>query len=458
MAVDNNTTPSGLPLTGIRVIDLSSVWAMPYAAGMLADLGAEVIKIEALQRLDSNRGFGVWPDAIGGVEPWNAAAVFSIINRGKRSITLNLADGRGRDVFRKLVAISDIVIENYTARVMRGWELDYDRLREIKPDIIMVSNTGYGHEGPWESYPVQGTALEATTGIPNFTGYRGGRPWTAGQSYPDFVAMWHGLFCLMAALRRRNLTGQGQWIDLGMYQANVSVQGEALLDYVANGRLGERLGNRDHISGVQGAYRTAGDDQWIVVSALNDDDWHALRGVLGPDAWTGAAPDSLEEARNRHDEVDDVLGRWAESRGREEAVEALRAAGLAAGPVNNVRDLFLDPHLQERGFYEMVDHAPGTGIGRRPLIGRAFSISEMPISIRRPAPPLGEANEYVMKELLGLSDAEFDELVSEQLTGTRPPLDEPMSGMPVELLLGSGRIKVHDADYKRVLKIVDEGS
>jgi len=449
-----NETRSQLPLEGIRVLDLSSVWAMPYATGLMADLGAEVIKIEALQRLDSNRGFAVWPETEGGREPWNAVGVFSIINRGKRSLTLNLAEERGRELFRELVKKSDVVIENYTARVMRGWNLDYEQLREINPRIIMVSNTGYGHGGPWESYPVQGTSLEATTGIPHFTGYAGGRPWTVGQSYPDFVAMWHGLFCIMSALRRRKLTGEGQWIDLGMYQANVSFQGEAMLDYVANGRIGGRMGNRNHIAGVQGCYQALGDDHWFAVAAQTDGEWRALCDVLGASAWGEVVvPEMLSDARARHDDVDRVIAAWAETRPREDVIDVLRGVDLPAGPVNNARDLLLDPHLQEREFYEMLEHAPGTGIGRRPVIGRAYHLSDTVVGIRRPAPPLGEGNAYILKELLGISEEEFDDLEAQKITGIPPPNDEPINGLPIDVLLGAGRIKTHDPDYADLLGI-----
>ena len=453
----NEPQAKKLPLTGIRVLDLTSVWAMPYAAGVLTDLGAEVIKIEALQRLDSSRGMGVWPDTIGGREPWNAVGTFSVLNRGKRSITLNMADERGREVFRDLVKISDIVVENYTARVMRNWKLEYEHLEQLRPGLIMVSNTGYGHGGPWESYAVQGTALESTTGIPNYTGYIGGRPWTVGQSYPDFVAMWHGLFCVMTALRRRTLTGEGQWIDLGMYAANVALQGEGVLDYVANDRLGERMGNRDFTGGVQGCYQTDGDDRWLAVSAQSDDEWRALRDVIGPTAWGEVAPPTtLAEARTRHDEVDLVVGAWAAARHREDAVDILRGAGLPAGPVNDARDLFFDPQLQERGLYEYVDHAPGTGVGRRPIIGRAFHLSDTQFHVHRPAPPLGEANGYVFQELLGMSDKDYNGLLAAEITGTRAPLDEPQSGLPIDALLGVRRIRIHDAEYKERLGIVEE--
>ena len=449
---------TGRPLEGVRVLDLSSVWAMPYLCASMAELGAEVIKIEALQRLDSNRSIaGIFPERHGGSEPWNVAGPFSIVNRGKRSITLDLSREAGRDAFRDLVLISDVVVENYTPRVMRGWELSYPHLRTLRPDIIMLSNTGYGHDGPWEDYPVQGTALEPTTGITHFAGYRGDRPSTIGQSYPDFVAMWHGLFCVMTALRHRAISGEGQWIDLGMYQATVSFMGEAMLDYVANGRMGERIGNRDPAGGVQGCYQTLGDDCWMVVSACTDAEWQSLNTVLGPAAWGEIkAPASLADAYEQHDDVDEVLAAWAAGRAREEAVEAMRRAGVPTGPVNDARDLLLDPHLRERAFYEMVDHAEGTGVGRRPVIGRGYRLSRTPPRIDRPAPPLGEANEYVFKELLGMSDERFDQLSADAIIGRLEPLDEPETGMSVEDLLRLGTLRIHDADYRKRLGLERE--
>ena len=463
MTTMNPTNPapgSALPMAGLRVLDLTSVWAMPYACGAMTDFGAEVIKIEGLSRLDSTREAGLYPDLNGTTEPWNSPGTYSVLNRGKRSITLNMASERGRELFRELVKTADIVVENYTARVMRNWQLDYDHLKELRPGIIMVSNTGYGHGGIWESYPVQGTALEATTGIPNFSGYADGRPWTVGQSYPDFVAMWHGLFCVMMALRRRELTGEGQWIDLGMYPANVALQGEAMLDYAANGRLGGRIGNRDHIQGVQGAYQTAGDDQWMVVSAATDGEWLAMRGVLDAAGatWNGSAPATLADARARHDEVDERLSAWAATLSREASVDVMRSAGLPAGPCNDARDLATDPHVQQRGIYEMVDHAPGTGIGRRPIIGRAFRLSEEQIKVAGPAPKLGEANDYVFKGILGLSDSEFADLVEEKITGGKEPRDEAPTGLPIDALLGVRRIRVHDPNYREILGIVPESA
>lgn len=450
-----------LPLEGLRVIDTSSVFAMPYTASMLADLGAEVIKIEALQRLDQTRGsaWGVWPENKGGDRPWDQGGPFSNLNRGKRSLILDMSREEGREIFRDLVRISDIVVENYTARVMRGWGLDYPKLRELRPDIIHVSNTGYGHNSPWESYPVQGTALEPMTGITHFSGYLGDRPWKIAQSYPDFVAMWHALFCIMAALRHRALTGEGQWIDVGMYQVNVSFLGEGVLDYAANRRLGGRIGNRDHTGAVQGSYRCIGDERWLAVTARTDDEWNVLRDLIGPAVWgESAAPATLSEAYARHDEVDAALGAWAAEREREEAVALLREAGLPAGPINDARDLLLDPHLRERGFYQMVDHAPASGVGRRPIIGEPWKLSETPVSIRRPAPPLGEANAYVLEDLVGLSPETFDRLVAERLTGELEAPPERPNPLPLDEQVRLGRIHSYDPDYRERLGLAREMS
>jgi crotonobetainyl-CoA:carnitine CoA-transferase CaiB-like acyl-CoA transferase len=445
-------TPDSRPLRGVRVLDTSSVFAMPYAAAVMADLGAEVIKIEALHHLDQTRGaaWSIWPENATGLTPWDVGGPFCNLNRGKRSIALDLSKDAGRELFRDLVRTADVVIENNTARVMRGWGLDYPQLREIRPDIIMVSNTGYGHNSPWESYPVQGTALEPMTGICHFSGYIGDRPWKIAQSYPDFLAMWHALFCIMAGLRHRELTGEGQWLDVGMYQLNVSFLGEAILDYAANGRLGGRIGNRDHLGGVQGCYQTEGDDRWLVVGAYTDAQWRALLELLGPGRWTGTAPASLAEARERHDELDAVLAAWTSGRTREEAVDACRAAGLPAGPVNDNRDLLLDPHLRARGFYEWIEHeAPAVGL--RPLIGRCFRLSETPLVIERPAPPLGEGNEVVFEDLLGIAAERYHLLVKETITGMLEPLAEPAPTLPIPDQLRTGRIRLYDPDYRAKL-------
>ena len=265
---------STLPLAGMRVLDLSTVLAIPYCGGLLTDLGAEVIKIEAPNRLDAMRN-NDWltREAGPGDDPWNRAGGFQTINRGKRSFVLNLAEERGREVFRKLVAVSDVVINNYTPRVLRGWGLGFDELVKIRPDLILLSNTGYGSSGPWSPFPTQGTVLENTMGITAYTGYRGDKPWKAGQSYPDFITCWTGLTALMAAVLHRKATGNGQWIDMGMYQIGVALMPEPILGLQANGERWERIGNEDRAHVPSNVYPAAGDDKWLALSVTSDEQW-----------------------------------------------------------------------------------------------------------------------------------------------------------------------------------------
>lgn len=452
-----------LPLEGIRVIDSSYVFAMPYTAAILGDLGAEVIKLEPLHRLDQTRSVGpwsVWPENEAGRFPWDNSGPFSVLNRNKRSVALDLGNPEGREVFKGLVKISDIVIENYTPRVMKNWGLDYPKLKELKPDLIMISNTGYGHNSPWENFPVQGTALEPTTGISHFSGYIGGRPWKIGQSYPDFVAMWHGLFTIMAALRHKAISGEGQWIDLGMYQANVSYFGEAVLDYAANGNNGGRIGNRDETGMVQGCYQCQGDERWLTVTARNDAEWLSLAQLVTTDGgaeWgQKGVPQTLKEAYARHDEVDAILANWAKQQDQTEAIAKFRKAGLPAGPVNDARDLLLDPHLKARGFYEMVPHDPSLNVGTRPMIGRPWKLSDTEVTIRRAGPRLGEANDYVLKALLGLSEDQINQLVANGVTGTLPPTEDPPKALTIEQQLKLGRIHEYDPDYRQKLGLSEK--
>ncbi len=237
-----------------------------------------------------------------------------------------------------------------------------------------------------------------------------------------------------------------------MYQANVSFLGEAMLDYAANGNLGGRIGNRDHLGAVQGCYQTMGDDRWVTVTAATDAEWQGLCGLLSPEAWSpDRPPATLAEARARHDDVDQALAAWAAGRTREAAVEQLRAIGLAAGPVNDNRDLLLDRHLRARGFFEMVEHAPHTAIGRRPIMSRPYKISDLDLSVERPAPPLGEANAYVFRGLLGLSQEAYQRLVDDKLTGELEPLAQPPEVMPMDEQVRRGRIRLYDRDYRQRL-------
>lgn len=275
-------TQPTLPLNGIRVLDLSYVFAVPYMAGLLSDLGAEVIKIEAPHKLDQTRGraFGPYLDNDPAQDPWNRSGIFYVVNRGKRSLAMDLGQPQGQELFRELVAKSDIVLENFTPRVMRKWGLNYDELKKIKPSLIMLSNTGYGSTGPWSSFPSQGTTLEATMGITFYTGYRDDKPWKVGQSYPDFIACWAGLNALWAAIAHMRKTGQGQWIDVGMYQLGVALMPEPLLQKQLDGTEPVRMGNEHPEHVPSNLYRAQGEDQWLALTVRTDTQWAALTSLM----------------------------------------------------------------------------------------------------------------------------------------------------------------------------------
>jgi crotonobetainyl-CoA:carnitine CoA-transferase CaiB-like acyl-CoA transferase len=447
-----------LPFSGVRVLDSTYVFALPYTGALLADLGAEVIKIEGPGRMDVTRG-GVWSGAFPENDPgedwWNRSSTYNLLNRGKKSLTLDLSTPRGRALFAELVKVSDVVMENYTPRVMKGWGLDYPNLRRLRPDIIMVSNTGYGHgDGPYSHYPAQATTQEATHGHCAVTGYIGGPPSKAGQSFVDFLASWTALFAIAAALRLRQRTGQGQWIDIGMYQCGVMFLSEFLMDYIANGRVAGRLGNRHPSRAPQGVYPARGKDQWIVLSVGDDEQWRALCALMGRPTLASDPrfADSLSRLKN-HAALDDIIAQWTSQHDRYDLMHRLQAVGIPAGPVLNARDLHLDPHYRARGFLEDVAYPPERGIGKRPLIGRPWKASGVPARIQGPAPRLGEHNAEVLLGLLGLPPEEVRGLEEAGIIAQAPRDAHLEPRPPAEEMVRMGILAEWDPLYRQRLGI-----
>jgi crotonobetainyl-CoA:carnitine CoA-transferase CaiB-like acyl-CoA transferase len=449
---EKRNAPRGtLPLAGMRVLDLSTVLAIPYCGALLSDLGAEVIKIEPPTRLDSMRTNDWLSREVGaGNDPWNRSGGFQTLNRGKRSLVLNLAQERGREVFKKLVAVSDIVINNYTPRVLRGWGLGYDELEKIRPGLILLSNTGYGSTGPWSPFPVQGTVLENTMGITAYTGYRGDKPWKVGQSYPDFITCWTGLTAVMAAVLHHKATGEGQAIDMGMYQIGVALMPEPLLALQATGETWERIGSEDRVHVPSNVYPAAGDDRWLTISVTSDDEWAAFARAIGrPELAADERYREASQRRSRREEIDAIVRAWTARQDAWSATRALQDAGVAAGPVLSVRDLLLDPHLRARGFYEYVEHWQPMGV--RPLIGRPYVFRNTPLRIRKPAPRYGEDNSYVLRDVLRLDEAEIASLYEEGITSDAPLFKPNVRPDDLEPGLRNGSIREIDADYREKL-------
>lgn len=412
---------STLPLKGVRVLDLSYVFAVPYIGALLADLGAEVIKIEAPNRLDLTRGmaFARYAENEPGSEPWNRSGVFNVLNRGKKSIALDLNSEEGRKIFFNLLNDTDILLENFTPRVMRKWNMQYEQLAKIKPSLIMLSNTGYGSGGPWSEFPSQGTTLEATMGLTQYTGYREDKPWKAGQSYPDFLATWSGLLAILAALVYRKKTGVGQWIDLGMYQVGSGMVAEAILQYQLDGVDIERTGNEDPVHVPSNVYRAKGEDRWVAISVCSDDEWKTLTKLM---SHPGMAEDFKykDESSRRANrlQIDQIVSEWVQDKEPMELMMTLQEHGIACGPVFNSRDLMVNEQMRHRKFYQMINHK--FGIGARPIIGRPYRFKNRTIKISKPAPGFGENTLQVLRDCLSIKESVIGSLFRDGIVSDHP--------------------------------------
>ena len=453
---------SRAPLENIRVVDLSRVFAMPFAGANLADLGAEVIKIDTCQAqfMETTRTItGPFPDNQPGELWWEQGGTFQTLNRGKRSLTLDLRSEEAQGILKELVSVSDIVLENFTPRVMARFGLDYASLRAVKPDLIMVSNTGYGHSGPWSSFGAMASALEPTHGTGAFMGYleddgsgslrEGNVPNKVGNSYTDFLATWTALVSIMAALLHRAKTGRGTWIDLAMYQAGASFIGEGLLAYAFNGQRAQRIGNRHTAMAPHGCYPCLGEDQWVTIAVRDDADWLAFCHAIG--APELAADPRLATASQRlmeQDELDSIVSGWTGERTSYQVMETLQGAGVPAGPVLTAGQALADPHFRHRGFFEKVTHPAETGLGEKEYIGRGWKFSGSQAGITGPAPLLGEANGYALREILGLTPERMDALADQSIIGVEPIGGRPSAQVPLETQVELGWVAAYDPGFK----------
>ena len=449
------------PLDNIRVVDLSRVFAMPFAGANLADLGAEVIKIDTCQTqfMDTTRTItGPFPGNQPGELWWEQGGTFQTLNRGKRSLTLDLRSEEARHILKDLVSVSDIVLENFTPRVMARFGLDYASLRAVKPDLIMVSNTGYGHSGPWSNFGAMASSLEPTHGTGAFMGYLdadgsprlepGSVPNKVGNSYTDFLATWTALLSVMAALLHRATTGRGTWVDLAMYQAGASFVGEGLLAYSFNGERSRRIGNRHASMAPHGCYPCLGEDQWVTIAVRDDEDWRAFCGAIGqPNLASMARFATVPQRLQNQDELDGVVARWTAERTSYEVMEVLQGAGVPAGPVLTAAQALEDSHFRHRGFFEKVTHPADTGLGSRDYIGRGWKFSRSTAEIAGPAPLLGEANGYALSELLGMPQGRLDALARDEVIGTEPIGGGAPSQVPLEAQVELGWIAGYVSDY-----------
>jgi crotonobetainyl-CoA:carnitine CoA-transferase CaiB-like acyl-CoA transferase len=449
-----------LPLEAIRVLDFTQVYAGPTCTRILADLGADVIKVEGVKRMDITRNF-VMPENDSTDDYWNKAGYFQMRNGGKRSLTLDFSEeagGAGIEIVKKLVAQCDVVAESFTPHVMRKLGIDYESLKAIRPDIIMISLSGYGQDGPWRDFSAYGMGLEPASGISSLTGYPGGDPLRTGISFTDPYSGIVGAGAVLAALVYRRRTGKGQYIDLSEQEAAIPVTGYGTMDYAMNKRLPMRTGNRSLWYAPQGVYRCTGEDNWLAITVRNDTEWAAFCAATGHEEW--ASDRRFADVLSRfehHDALDELIEAWTKTQDSREAMEKLQAAGVIAAAVLSPKQVLFDPHLKARGFYDRVETE---NAGIRPLphqLGAKFSEFEMP-SARR-APRLGEHNEEILVGLLGMSQEEIVKLEETKVIGTEPVLAVPIPVMrmfvqwPLTSYQSMGALGGIETDYREQLGI-----
>jgi len=404
-----------LPLYGIRVLDLTMAWAGPYATRLLGDMGAEVIKVEAVNSWDLIRTFTGQPPKVERV--WDKSPYFNHLNRDKYGCVLDLSQERGRELFLRLAAISDVVIENFRAEVMENLGLTYEVLSAANPQLIVVSMPAHGSTGPERDFIAYGTNAEQLSGLCHLTGYEGGPPQKTGISYGDPVAGVAAAGAIALALWDRRRSGRGQYIEVAQRENLINLIGEQVVAYSMTGREPARRGNRHTSMAPHGCYPCSGDDEWLTLACEDDAQFAALCRVMGrPElAADERFADVVSRYRNQ-EALDAEIAAWARERPKETAA-ALQAAGVPASPVLSSPGVFEDAHLRARGFFESVAHSVA---GTWEVEGPHWRFSESPGHVRLPAPAFGEHNAYVFRELLGLSEEEVAALEAEGVTGSAP--------------------------------------
>jgi len=405
-----------LPLHGIRVLDLSKVWAGPYCTRLLGDMGAEVIKVEGPASVDMIRELTLLPRDT--ERAYNKSAYFNTYNRNKYGCALDLRHPRGRELALRLVALSDVVIENYRSDVLASLDLTYETMRSVRADVVLVSMPSHGLWGPEADRVAFGTNIEQLSGLAWLNGYPDGPPHRSAISYGDPMAGATAAAATIAALLFRRWTGRGQHVELAQWEALLPFTGEFFVEYSMTGREPARRGNRHASMAPHGVYRCAGEDTWVAIAVGTDEEFAALCQVIGrPELARDARFADVVSRHRNQDELAETVSAWTGERSPAEAADPLQAAGVTAEPVRTVQELVEDGHLRARGFLEEMTHREaGTWL----TDGPAWRFDRTPAHVRLPAPCFGEHNDYVFRHLLGLNDAEVADLEREGVIASEP--------------------------------------
>ncbi len=434
------------PLEGLRVLDFSHIWAGPICARILGDLGADIIKIEGPGRYDSMRNLFLMDNDTDD-DYWNRSGFFQNRNQNKRGIAIDLTTDAGRKLVRGMMPHTDVVIENFTPRVMPAFGLGYDQLAELNPGIVMISMSGYGSTGPYSRFGAIGLSLDGSTGLSASNGHPGDRPEKSGSAFLDPFAGISSAAAVMAALLERERTGHGQFIDLSQHEGGINFVGGYVVEYGRSGHEPKRRGSRSDRHAPQGIYPCNGDEQWIYLSVRDEPGWHVLCEELGLDTLTVEPDfDSAAGRLKRHDDIDARLAERTRLREKHELMVALQRRGVIAAALLDGAEVLNDPHLAARNTFESINVGtpPRPYPSQRALPARFDTFEPRPAG---PAPRLGEHNREVLGELLNLDESELSRLETEGVIGTEPRFAIPVEQQrdiiryPLSMWVGLGSVR-----------------
>lgn len=439
------------PLAGLRVIDFTIAWAGPQLTRVLAEMGADVIRVGSLSHPFRGLEMATWPENDPGDEPWNRQAYFVDRFAGKREVALDVTKPRGRELLEELLSISDIFVENHSPRALSKMGLRYDQLAEKFPRLIMASVSGFGQEGPWGPRAATGDVIEALCGLMYCTGYPGGEPERAGTTVLDPTAGLVGAAAVLAAIEYRSQHGHGCYLDQSMLETAVAAFPEPVLASSSSAELPVRAGSAHATRAPHGNFPCQGDDQWIAIDVDSEKAWSSLARALDREEWTIDPRFASAGMRATHrDELEAELSKATSHWNKNELASKLQENGVAAAALLDSRELLTSPHLRVRG---MVQNLCDSGTGWRTWL-RSFpgQIEGCDLSIPRPAPTLGEHNEEVLSELLGISAREIEALERDQIIGQRPFDAIPeMDNLDPELYSEYPGIREYDPGYRQRL-------
>ncbi len=415
------------PLRHIRATVLTQAWAGAFTTRLLADMGAEVIQVESLNRIDPWRGgypprlSGTYPNRDPGDRPFDRNAAYNSVNTGKKAITLDLNHSEAMDAFLELVSVSDVVAENFSGRVLPNLGLEYPVLRSVNPSVILLRMPAYGVSGPYANYMGNGGTIEPMSGITSLLGYEGGPPMNSGVMHTDPFAGLMGMAGLMIALYHRARTGRGQEIDLSQQETSISLIPDHIMAYIMSGQSPQRRGNRSDRMAPHNNYRCKGKDSWVAIAVRSDDEWIRFCAAMGrPEVASDPRFRDLSARLYNIEELDRIVSEWTRDKDAYHVADTLQSKSIPSAPVMKAAELLHNPQLKARGFFETLERED---TGPLPYAGPAWKLSDTPGKLGGPSPGLGRHSEEILREILGMPQRVIADLVQRGITGDIPPKD-----------------------------------